>query len=156
MLTIHPFLWFHSQAEEAATFYTSVFPHSRILRTIHNVAGGPGPAGSVLTVEFELAGQRIVAINGGSAYTLSEAISMVVNCDTQAEIDHYWDVLAAGGEHSRCGWLKDRFGLSWQVVPANFPSLLGHPDPVRAARYMQAMMTMDKLDLAALEAATLS
>ncbi len=150
---ITPFLWFDQQAEEAANFYASIFPNSRILKVVRCGAAGPGPPGSVLTVEFELQGQTFVALNGGPHFKFTEAVSFVVKCQTQEEVDLYWDKLSAGGSEVQCGWLKDKFGLSWQIVPTVLPQLLGDPDPQRAARAMQAMMTMKKFDIRALERA---
>ncbi len=142
MLTITPFLWFDSKADEAARFYTSIFPNSRILEV------------APMTVTFELAGQRVMGLNGGPHYQLTEAFSFFVNCDTQAEVDHYWDaLLAGGGEPSQCGWLTDRFGLSWQVLPKLLSELLSDPDQERAGRVMQAMLGMVKIDSAGLQAA---
>ena len=148
---IKPFLWFNQQAEEAANFYVSLFPNSRIVTVVKCGPGGPGPKGSVLTVEFELAGFRVVALNGGPHFQFTEAISLAVDCADQAEIDTYWDQLCAGGAASQCGWLKDRYGLSWQIVPQNLPQLLS--DPKKGGAVMQAIMTMRKLDLPALQAA---
>ena len=154
MPKIQPFLWFDTQAEEAATLYVSIFKNSRIGKTTRYGAGGAGPAGQVMTVEFEIDGQPVTALNGGTYFKLTEAFSFAVSCDDQAEVDRYWAALTAnGGEESRCGWLKDRFGLSWQIVPTALPRLLGDPDPARAQRVTAAMMTMKKLDVAALEAA---
>ena len=153
MQKITPFLWFDTQAEEAARFYVSVFANSRILKTLRCGEAGPGPPGSVLTVVFELNGVQFTALNGGPQHPFSEAISFVVNCQSQAEVDLYWEKLAAGGTTDRCGWLKDRFGLSWQVVPTVLPVLLSDPDPVKSQRTMQAMLRMSKLDIAALERA---
>jgi predicted 3-demethylubiquinone-9 3-methyltransferase (glyoxalase superfamily) len=149
---ITPFLWFDSNAEEAVAFYTSIFPNSRTLGVSRYPEGAPGPAGSVMTVDFELAGQRFTALNGGPRFRFNEAISFVVHCDSQAEIDAYWEKLTAGGGSPvQCGWLRDRFGLSWQIVPAALPELL--EDPVRGARVMQAILRMVKIDIAALKAA---
>jgi predicted 3-demethylubiquinone-9 3-methyltransferase (glyoxalase superfamily) len=154
MPKVTPFLWFDDQAEEAAYFYTSVFPNARIVDTVRNGDSGPGPAGSVLTVEFELDGNRFVALNGGPAhYGFDEAISFVIDCTTEEELDHYWNALSDGGEEIACGWLKDRYGLRWQVVPSELPSLLQDPDAERAARAMQAMLGMKKLDIQAIRAA---
>jgi predicted 3-demethylubiquinone-9 3-methyltransferase (glyoxalase superfamily) len=150
---ITPFLWFDHQAEEAAHCYTSIFPNSRIVKVVRYGAAGPGPAGSVMTVEFQFDGQSFVALNGGPHFTFTEAISFVVNCETQAEVDVYWAKLSQGGTEVQCGWLKDRFGLSWQIVPAVLPVLLSDPDPVKTQRVMQAMFTMKKLDLPALQRA---
>jgi len=153
MPRITPNLWFDSEAEEAAEFYVSVFPNSRITATTHYPEGGHQPAGSVLTVEFVLDGQEYTAINGGPMFTFSEAISLLVNCADQQEIDYYWAKLTEGGEESMCGWLKDRYGLSWQVAPADWVDILNAADPARAQRMMQAMFGMKKLDVAALLAA---
>ena len=154
MPAITPCLWFDTQGEEAATFYVSVFPNSRILSTSHYGDAGPGPAGSVLTVEFELDGQPFTALNGGPEFTFSEAVSFQIDCANQEEVDYYWSGLTVdGGEEGPCGWVKDRFGLSWQVVPRRLVELLADPDAARAQRAMQAMLGMKKLDVAALEAA---
>ena len=153
MQKITPFLWFDSQAEEAARFYVSVFPNSRIVKTVRYGAAGPGPAGSVMTVAFELQGVPFTALNGGPQHPFSEAISFVVNCQSQAEVDTLREKLSAGGRPDRCGWVKDRFGLSWQIVPTVLPVLLADPDPVKAERTMAAMLRMSKLDIAALEKA---
>ena len=151
---ITPNLWFDTQAEEAANFYVSVFPNSRIVAVAHYTEAGPRAAGMVMTVEFELSGQRIVAINGGPEFTFDEAISLLVNCETQDEIDYYWEhLLADGGQEGPCGWLKDRYGLSWQVAPTGMDALFADPDKSRATRAMQAMFGMRKLDMAALQAA---
>lgn len=150
---IRPCLWFDTQAEEAANFYVSLFDNSRILETTYYGESGPMPAGTVLTIAFELDGQELLALNGGPQYTFSEAISLSVSCQTQDEVDHFWNGLGGGGEFGPCGWLKDRFGLSWQVVPTALPRLLSHPDPEAAQRVMKAMMAMGKLDIAELEAA---
>ena len=153
MQKITPFLWFDSQAEEAAKFYVSVFGNSRILKTVRYGTAGPGPAGSVMTVQFELNGVPFTALNGGPLFRFSEATSFVVNCQSQAEVDALWEKLSAGGNPGRCGWLKDRYGLSWQIVPTVLPVLLGDPDAVKAQRTMAAMLQMDKLDIGALEKA---
>ena len=150
---ITPNLWFDSEAEEAAEFYVSVFPRSEITGISYYGDAGPGPTGTVLTVAFVLDGQPFTALNGGPAFTFSEAISFVVDCADQDEVDHYWARLSEGGEESQCGWLKDRFGVSWQVVPAGMGEVMGDPDPERAQRAMKAMLGMKKLDLAALRAA---
>lgn len=147
---ITPFLWFDGQAEEAARFYCSIFPNARILT---NVASGEDKPGAVMVVGFELDGQRFTALNGGPHYTFTPAVSFVVDCETQAEVDHYWDALCAGGEPQRCGWLKDRFGLSWQIVPRQLRDYLGDPDPARAGRVMAAMMTMSRIDIEGLRRA---
>jgi predicted 3-demethylubiquinone-9 3-methyltransferase (glyoxalase superfamily) len=150
MPKISPFLWFDTQAEEAATFYVSVFPRSRIVKVARYGEAGPGPAGSVMTVQFELDGQEIIALNGGPHFRFTEAISLAIDCKSQEEVDHFWSALTAGGEESQCGWLKDRFGLSWQVTPTVLTELTADPDPVRARKAMAAMMTMKKIDIAAL------
>ncbi len=150
---ITPFLWFDRQAEEAANFYVSVFPNSKVVKVVRYGAAGPGPAGSAMSVEFQIEGQSFVAFNGGPHFKFTEAISFVVHCRTQAEVDAYWEKLSAGGEPSRCGWLKDRFGLSWQVVPTVLPELLSDPDPETATRVTKAMLAMKKLDIRALEQA---
>ena len=150
---ITPNLWFDTEGEEAAAFYTSVFPNSRIVGVARYTEAGPRPAGTVMTVEFELDGQRFVAINGGPEFTFSEAVSLQITCETQADVDHYWDRLTDGGQEGPCGWLKDRYGLSWQVVPAGVDELFADPDPQRAERAMRAMFDMRKLDVAALRAA---
>ena len=150
---IVPNLWFDTEAEAAAEFYTSVFPNSRVLAVARYPEGSPGPAGSVMTVEFELDGVRFVGINGGPRFQFDEAVSFQIDCADQAEVDHYWERLTEGGEESQCGWLKDRFGLSWQVVPRGMEELFNDADPTRAQRAMQAMLGMRKLDVAALRAA---
>jgi predicted 3-demethylubiquinone-9 3-methyltransferase (glyoxalase superfamily) len=144
---ITPFLWFDSNAEEAADFYCSIFPNSRRLSELRNTGDAPGPKGGVLTVSFELDGLNFTALNGGPIFKFNEAISFVVRCETQQEIDHYWSKLTAGGKEVQCGWLADKFGLSWQIVPARLPDLVKHP------KAMQAMMKMKKLDIAELERA---
>ena len=151
---IVPNLWFDTEAEDAARFYVSVFPNSRIVDTTHYTEAGPREAGMVLTVEFELNGQRFVGINGGPEFTFDEAVSFQITCDTQEEIDRYWELLlAGGGSESQCGWLKDRYGLSWQVVPSGMGELFADPDPERARRAMEALLGMVKIDIAALHAA---
>jgi predicted 3-demethylubiquinone-9 3-methyltransferase (glyoxalase superfamily) len=150
---ITPNLWFDTQAEEAAAFYISVFKNSRIVKTTPYTESGPGPAGSVMLVEFELDGQRFVGINGGPLFTFDEAISFEIACADQAEVDYYWDRLTEGGEESQCGWLKDKYGVSWQVVPEGMDEIFADPDPEAAKRAVQAMFTMRKLDVAALRAA---
>ncbi len=153
MKQIIPNLWFDTEAEQAAEFYVSVFPGSRILRVARYPEGAPGPAGTVMTVEFELFGQPFVGINGGPQFPFTEAISLQVPCADQAEVDHYWEVLSEGGEQGPCGWLKDRYGLSWQVVPEGMDDVFSDPDPERAQRAMQAMLQMSKLDVEALRRA---
>jgi predicted 3-demethylubiquinone-9 3-methyltransferase (glyoxalase superfamily) len=150
---ITPFLWFDHQAEEAAAFYVSIFPNSRIVKVARYGEGSPGPPGSVMTVEFQLEGQSFVALNGGPHFKFTEAISFVVNCQTQDEVDTYWEKLSAGGSDFQCGWLKDKFGLSWQVVPTALSKLLSDPDPEKSQRVMKALMTMKKLDVRALKQA---
>ena len=154
MPRITPFLWFDTEAEEAAEFYCSIFPNSKITGVSHYSDAGPQPAGSVMTVSFVLDGQELTALNGGPYFKLTEAFSLSISCADQDEVDHYWDkVTADGGEESQCGWLKDRYGLSWQVVPVGMNERINDPDPVRSERAMRAMLGMKKLDLAALQAA---
>ena len=141
MPRVTPFLWFDDQAEEAATFYTSLFPSSRILKVVRRGEG------SVLTVDFELDGQKFVGLNGGPTYTFTEAVSFVVNCETQEEIDRYWNQLSEGGKEQPCGWLKDRYGLSWQIVPTVLVELLGDPDPAKSQRVMSALMQMSRIEI---------
>lgn len=150
---IIPNLWFDTQAEDAANFYLSVFKNSHIVSVSRYPEGSPGPAGTVMTVEFELDGQRFVGINGGPQFTFDEAVSFQITCETQDEVDYYWERLTEGGSESQCGWLKDRYGLSWQVVPTGMEEALGDADPERAQRAMQAMLGMTKLDVAALRRA---
>jgi len=150
---ITPFLWYDHQAEEAAGFYASIFPNSKVGKVVRYGPAGPGPAGSAMTVEFQLDGQPFVALNGGPHFKFTEAISFVVNCETQAEVDGYWEKLSAGGAQVQCGWLKDKFGLSWQIVPTALPKLLSDPDPKKAERVMKAMLAMKKIDIAALQQA---
>jgi len=153
MQKITPMLWFDTQAEEAAKFYVSIFPKSKILKTARYNDAGPGPKGSVMTVEFELAGQRMTALNGGAVFKFTEALSLVVDCKDQKEVDHYWNKLSKGGEESMCGWLKDKYGLSWQVTPRILIKLVSGLDRKKAKRVMEAMFKMRKIDIAALEAA---
>jgi predicted 3-demethylubiquinone-9 3-methyltransferase (glyoxalase superfamily) len=148
-----PCLWFDTQAEEAARFYCSVFPNSRVTDVTHYGKAGPRPEGEVLTVEFELDGQPYTALNGGPEFTFDEAVSFQIDCADQEEADHYWWALVEGGQESQCGWLKDRFGLSWQVVPRRLTELLADPDPDRAARAMEAMLGMRRIDVAQVEQA---
>jgi predicted 3-demethylubiquinone-9 3-methyltransferase (glyoxalase superfamily) len=150
---ITPNLWFDTEAEEAASFYTSVFENSRIVSVTHYNEAGPRPAGMVMTVEFELDGQRFVGINGGSDFKFDEAVSFGIDCETQDEIDYYWEKLSEGGQEGPCGWLKDRYRLSWQVVPTGMEEMLNDPDPERAKRAMEAVLGMGKLDIAALHSA---
>ena len=147
MQKITPFLWFDTQAEEAAKYYVSIFPKSKILSTARYGDAGPGPKGSVMTVEFELAGRRMIALNGGPQFKFTEAISLSVDCKDQKEVDHYWTKLSQGGQESMCGWLKDRYGLSWQVNPAILGELLAGPDAKKAKRVMKAMLKMKKIDI---------
>lgn len=153
MPKISPFLWFDTQAEEAADFYVSVFPNSRITRVARRPKGVPGPEGEVMVVDFEIDGQNVSAMNGGSYQTLSEAFSFVVHCKDQAEVDHYWETLSQGGQTNVCGWTKDRFGLSWQVTPDALLEMIADPDPAKVDRVMAAMMRMTKLDIAKLREA---
>jgi predicted 3-demethylubiquinone-9 3-methyltransferase (glyoxalase superfamily) len=153
MPRITPFLWFDTEGEEAADFYCSIFPNSKITEVSHYPEGGPREPGLAMTVSFVLDGQDYVALNGGPEFKFTEAISLLINCADQAEVDYYWEKLTDGGQEVACGWLKDRYGLSWQVVPAGFVEILSDPDPGRSQRAMQAMMGMTKLDLAALRAA---
>ena len=153
MPKITPNLWFDTEAEEAADFYVSVFPNSRVVTVARYTEAGPRPAGSVMTVAFELDGTRFVAINGGPEFKFDEAVSFQIDCEDQDEIDRYWDVLSAGGEEGPCGWLKDRFGLSWQVVPQGMDAFFDNADPERSRRAMEAMFGMRKLDIAALQRA---
>jgi predicted 3-demethylubiquinone-9 3-methyltransferase (glyoxalase superfamily) len=150
---IIPNLWFDDQAEDAARFYASVFDDSRIVNVTHYTEAGPRPAGMVMTVEFELEGQRFVGINGGPEFTFDEAVSFQITCEDQDEVDRFWERLTDGGREGQCGWLTDRFGLSWQVVPAGVEEMFADPDPERARRAMQAMLGMRKLDIAALHRA---
>ncbi len=149
---ITPFLWYDTQAEEAANFYVSVFKNSKTLSVVRYGETGPGPKGSVLTVEFELEGQRFVALNGGPRFKFTEAVSFVVNCESQEEVDYFWaKLIADGGQESQCAWLKDKFGLSWQVVPKRAIQLL--KDPATSEKVMQAILQMKKIDIATLEKA---
>ena len=153
MQKLHPFLWFNDNAEEAAHFYQSVFPGTTVGRVVRYPQEMPGVGGKVLTIEFSLLGQTFVALNGGPKFQFNESVSFVVNCSNQAEVDYYWVRLSEGGETSRCGWLKDRFGLSWQVVPTRLVELLAHPDDEVSGKAFQALMQMDKIDLAVIEKA---
>jgi predicted 3-demethylubiquinone-9 3-methyltransferase (glyoxalase superfamily) len=146
-------LWFDTQALEAAEYYCSIFPNSAVDAVANYTEAGPGPVGTPVTVDFHLDETRFTAINGGPMFTFSEAISLLIECADQDEVDHYWDALSDGGELQQCGWLKDRYGLSWQVVPAQLTELLTDPDEGRAARAMQAMLAMTKIDIAAIRAA---
>ena len=150
---IIPNLWFDTEAEAAADFYISVFKNARVVAVTRYPEGAPREAGTVMTVEFALDGQRFVGINGGPEFRFNEAVSFQINCETQEEVDYYWERLSEGGEEGPCGWLKDRYGLSWQVIPAGMEELFADPDPERARRAMDAMLKMGKLDIAALRAA---
>ena len=153
MQKISPFLWFDGKAEEAAEFYVSVFPNSKIGDILRNGPDGPGPQGSVLTVAFELDGQKFTALNGGPHYKFSPATSFVVNCETQDEVDYYWEKLSAGGKTMQCGWLDDKYGVTWQVVPSVLVKMLQDKDAEKASRVMQTMMQMVKLDIKPLQQA---
>jgi predicted 3-demethylubiquinone-9 3-methyltransferase (glyoxalase superfamily) len=153
MQKITPFMWFDSQAEEAMNFYTSIFKNSKVGNIIRYGEAGPGPAGSVLTASFELDGLEFTALNGGPQFKFTEAISLHVACESQDEVDYYWDKLGDGGRIDQCGWLKDKFGLSWQIVPTILHKLLSDPDRDKANRVMQAMLQMKKLDVAKLKQA---
>src|SRR5690242_14607464 len=153
MQKITPFLWFDNNAEEAMNFYVSLFNNSKVLSVTRYPEGGPGPAGTVLTANFQIEGQELVALNGGPQFKFTEAVSFVVNCESQDEVDYFWEKLSAGGHTSQCGWLKDKFGLSWQIVPTAMGRLLGGKDPAKSQRVMQAMLQMTKIDIAALQRA---
>jgi predicted 3-demethylubiquinone-9 3-methyltransferase (glyoxalase superfamily) len=150
---INPFLWFNDQAEEAAKFYVSIFKNSGVKKVVHYGKAGPGPEGSVMTVEFELEGQEFTALNGGPVYKFTEAISFVVNCNSQEEVDYYWDKLTEDGEEGVCGWLKDKYGLSWQIVPTVMVEMMSDPDPEKAKRVTEAMLQMVKIDIKTLKEA---
>ncbi|MBC8096074.1 MAG: VOC family protein, partial [Akkermansiaceae bacterium] len=152
MQKITPFLWFDGQAEEAVKFYTSIFKQSKIKKITRYTKVGPGPEGSVMTVAFTLNGQDFVALNGGPQFKFTEAISLVVNCETQAEVDRYWKKLSAGGKKVACGWLKDKYGLFWQIAPTVLTRLIADKDPDKVNRVMTAMMKMVKLDIKKLKA----
>ncbi len=156
MPKLTPCLWFDTQGEDAAKFYTSVFPNSEIVETAYYGSAGPRPEGTVMTVVFDLDGQRFVALNGGPEFSFSEAVSFQVECETQEEVDHYWSSLSEGGEEGPCGWLKDKFGLSWQIVPSALPRLLSDPDRDKAQRVMAAMLNMRKIEIETLEQAASS
>ena len=153
MQKITPFLWFDKEAEEAMNFYCSVFRNSKKGKVVHYGEVGPGNMGNVLTASFELEGLEFTALNAGPQFKFTEAVSMYVNCETQEEVDHYWEKLAAGGSIQQCGWLKDKFGLSWQIIPSALPRLMSDPDRDKANRVMQAMLQMKKIDVAALDRA---
>jgi predicted 3-demethylubiquinone-9 3-methyltransferase (glyoxalase superfamily) len=154
MQKISPFLWFDNNAEDAMNFYLSIFKDSKLVRAARNPPGAPGPEGAMLVATIQLEGQEIILMNGGPGHPLTDAISLTINCDSQNEVDHYWNgLLEGGGKEIACGWLKDRFGLYWQVTPTILPQLLTDPDKAKAGRVMQAMMKMIKLDIAALKVA---
>jgi predicted 3-demethylubiquinone-9 3-methyltransferase (glyoxalase superfamily) len=153
MQGINPFLWFDNNAEEAMNLYVSVFKNAKVLNVARYGDAGPGPKGTVMTAEFELDGKKFVALNGGPHFKFTEAVSFVVNCENQEEVDYYWEKLSEGGEKSRCGWLKDKFGLSWQIVPTILGKLMADKDPEKSKRVMQAMLKMDKIDIEPLKRA---
>src|SRR5271169_2219279 len=153
MQKINPFLWFNDQAEEAMNFYTSIFKNSKVLSVSRYGEAGPGPAGKVMVASFELEGQKFTALNGGPDFKFTEAISFLVNCETQQEVDYLWEKLLEGGQPSRCGWLKDKFGLSWQIVPTILGQLMSDKDSEKSKRVMQAMLQMVKLDIEGLRRA---
>jgi len=153
MQKITPFLWFDNQAEEAMNFYVSIFKNSKIGKVVRYGDAGPGPKGSVMTATFELEGQQFTALNGGPHFKFTEAISFVVDCKSQEEVDELWEKLSAGGEPGHCAWLKDKFGLSWQIVPSVLVELLSNPDPAKSKRVMAAMLKMTKIDIAKLKQA---
>ena len=153
MQKITPFLWFDGKAEEAANFYTSIFKNSKVGRITRYGEAGPGPKGTAMSATFQLEGQEFMALNGGPQYKFTEAISFFVNCETQEEVDDLWEKLSAGGEKGRCGWLKDKFGLSWQIIPSALGQMLGDKDPEKSKRVMQAMLQMNKIDIKALKQA---
>jgi predicted 3-demethylubiquinone-9 3-methyltransferase (glyoxalase superfamily) len=156
MPKLTPWLWFDTQGEEAAEFYTSVFPNSKIVEVTRYGSAGPRPEGTAMTVSFDLDGQRFVALNGGPDFSFTEAVSFQVACADQDEVDYYWTALSEGGEEGPCGWLKDRYGLSWQIVPTALYELLSDPDPERAQRVMGAMLEMKKIEIAELERASVA
>ena len=153
MQKITPFLWFDGKAEEAMNFYTSIFKNSTIGRITRYGDAGPGPKGTVMSATFQLDGQEFMALNGGPQFKFTEAISFFVNCETQEEVDELWEKLSAGGQKSRCGWLKDKYGLSWQIIPSALGEMLGDKDPEKSRRVMKAMLQMDKIDIKGLEQA---
>lgn len=153
MQKITPFLWFDGNAEEAANLYTSIFQNSAIISVSRYGDAGPAPKGTVMVIKFQIHGQEFIALNGGPKFKFNEAVSFVVNCETQEEVDELWEKLSAGGQKSRCGWLKDKFGVSWQIVPTALPQLINNPDPEKARRAMKAMLEMDKIDIRRLEQA---
>ena len=153
MQKITPFLWFNDRAEEAMNFYVSVFKNSRVVSVTRFTEAGPGPKGAVMSATFQLEGQDFFALNGGPAFTFTPAISFFVNCETQQEVDELWEKLSAGGKKERCGWLKDKYGLSWQIIPSVLGKMMADKDPVKAKRVMQAMLQMDKIDIGGLQKA---
>lgn len=153
MQKIVPFLWFDNQAEEAVNLYTSIFKDSRVLSISRCGDSGPGPKGSVMVVKFQLQGEEFMALNGGPVYHFTEAISFMVNCETQEEVDHLWEKLSAGGKEIQCGWLKDKYGLAWQIIPTALPKMLNDKDPQKSERVMKAMLQMVKIDIKKLEEA---
>jgi predicted 3-demethylubiquinone-9 3-methyltransferase (glyoxalase superfamily) len=153
MQKISPFLWFDNQAEEAVNLYVSIFKNSKRGNVTRYGDAGPGPKGSVMTASFELEGQQFTALNGGPHFKFTEAVSFVVNCETQEEVDELWDKLSEGGQTQQCGWLKDKFGLSWQIIPSALPKLINDPDPQKSQRVMEAMLQMTKIDIAKLRQA---
>lgn len=146
-MKITPFLWFDNQAEEAAKFYASIFKDSKILSVSRYGEAGPGPKGSAMTATFELAGQKFIALNGGPHFKFTEAISFIVDCKTQEEVDEFWKRLSEGGQESQCGWLKDKYGLSWQIIPTILGEMLSGPDPEKSKRVMKAMLNMKKIEI---------
>jgi predicted 3-demethylubiquinone-9 3-methyltransferase (glyoxalase superfamily) len=153
MQKIIPFLWFDSNAEEAMNFYISIFKNSKIVSVTNYGDAGPGPKGTVMSCVFQLDGQDFYALNGGPTYKFTPALSLLVNCETQQEVDHFWEKLSAGGNRNRCGWLDDKFGVSWQIVPIVLTKLLNDPDPVKSQRVMIAVVQMGKVDIAGLQKA---
>ncbi len=153
MQKITPFLWFNGKAEDAMNFYTSIFKNSKIGRITRYGDAGPGPKGTVMSATFQLDGQEFMALNGGPQFKFTEAISFFVNCETQEEVDELWEKLSAGGQKSRCGWLKDKYGLSWQIIPSALGEMLGDKDPEKSRRVMKVMLQMDKIDIKRLEQA---
>ena len=153
MQKISPFLWFDGKAEEAMNFYVSLFKNSRVVSVTRYGEAGPGPKGTVMAATFQLEGQDFYALNGGPQYTFTPAVSLFVNCETQQEVDELWDKLSEGGRKDRCGWLQDKYGLSWQIIPSHLGRMLGDKDPQRAGRVMKAMLQMDKIDIKRLQEA---
>ena len=153
MQKITPFLWFDNQAEEAMNFYVSIFKSSKVVKVTRYGDAGPGPKGTVMSATFQLEGQTFYALNGGPLFSFTPAISLFVNCETQQEVDELWEKLSAGGKKERCGWLKDKYGLSWQIIPTALGEMLGDKDPQTAGRVMQAMMQMDKIEIEVLKRA---